>query len=166
MTSGMPPAAGRFFPALFFVLVLLPLVLAGCGALPVGPGAGASASGAAILAHIRAANGLAALSPDARLEQAALEQARNMARSGEMSHATGWGKGFVTRMRHDGIGGVRGENIAYGRFDTARVFDVWLNSPPHRRNMLDPRFTRFGLAYVEDGSGSGRRYWALVLGSS
>jgi uncharacterized protein YkwD len=161
----IPSAKGRFVPALFFAAALLSLALAGCGALPVGPGGGASASGAPILAHIRAESGLAALAPDSRLERAALEQARNMARSGEMSHATGWGKGFVARMRRDGIGGVRGENIAYGRFDTAKVFDVWLNSPPHRRNMLDPRFTRFGLAYVEDGSGSGRRYWALVLGS-
>ncbi|MFD1988066.1 CAP domain-containing protein, partial [Mesorhizobium newzealandense] len=43
-------------------------------------------------------------------------------------------------------------------------FDIWVHSPGHRRNMLDPRFTRFGLAYVRDGRDSAIRYWSLVLG--
>jgi uncharacterized protein YkwD len=30
--------------------------------------------------------------------------------------------------------------------------------------MLDPRFGRFGLAYMRDRNGSPQRYWALVLG--
>jgi uncharacterized protein YkwD len=34
-------------------------------------------------------------------------------------------------------------------------------SPGHRRNMLDPRFSRYGLAHA--GDGNGQRYWALVL---
>ena len=53
---------------------------------------------------------------------------------------------------------------AAGRMDTARVLNTWENSPPHRRNMLDRRFTRFGLAYVRDGKNSDWRYWAMVLG--
>ena len=48
--------------------------------------------------------------------------------------------------------------------DPARLFEMWMNSPPHRRNMLDARFTRFGLAYVRDGAKADWRYWALVLG--
>jgi uncharacterized protein YkwD len=39
---------------------------------------------------------------------------------------------------------------------------MWMNSSGHRRNMLDPRFRRFGLASAS-ASGSPERYWALVL---
>jgi uncharacterized protein YkwD len=46
----------------------------------------------------------------------------------------------------------------------AKLFDMWMKSPGHRRNMLDARFSRFGLAYVQGGAGSDQKYWALVLG--
>jgi uncharacterized protein YkwD len=66
-------------------------------------------------------------------------------------------------MRKADIHGFREENIAYGRFDTARVLNVWMNSPPHRKNILNAKVTRFGLARVDDGKGDGRYYWAMVL---
>jgi uncharacterized protein YkwD len=81
-----------------------------------------------------------------------------------MDHRTGWGKDFASRVKANGISGAAAENIAAGRMDTARVLDTWMHSPPHRRNMLDPRFTRFGLAYVRDRSNGDWRYWAMVLG--
>jgi uncharacterized protein YkwD len=140
--------------------------LAACGtvSLPAGEGAGASSSAAATLAAIRTAAGLGPLAPDAQLEQAALQQAKYMARSGRMNHTTGWGKDFASRVKDNGIVGAAAENIAEGRFDQKKLFEIWMNSPGHRRNMLDPRFTRFGLAYVRDGRDSAVRYWALVLG--
>ena len=57
------------------------------------------------------------------------------------------------------------ENVAFGDIDVDELFLRWMNSSGHRRNMLDPRFTRYGLAYVREGNGSNRRYWALVLAS-
>lgn len=138
--------------------------LAGCGSLPAGDGAGASASAAGLVAGIRGTNGLGPLSPDAQLEHAALQQARYMAQARRMVHTTGWGKDFSSRVKGNGIEGAAAENIAEGRMDTKRLFDMWMDSPPHRRNLLDARFTRFGLAYVRDGSRNGWRYWALVLG--
>ena len=140
------------------------LALAACGTLPQpGPGAGVSTAAAPALAKIRSENGLLALVPDSRLEQAALQQATYMARSGELTHTTGWRKDFASRMRKADIHGFREENIAYGRFDLAKVLDVWMHSPPHRRNVLNPKVTRYGLAYVDDGKGDGRRYWAMVF---
>ncbi|MET2827464.1 CAP domain-containing protein [Mesorhizobium shangrilense] len=140
--------------------------LAACGtvSLPAGEGAGASSSAAATLAGIRTAGGLGPLAPDPQLEQAALQQAKYMARSGRMNHTTGWGKDFASRVKDNGITGAAAENIAEGRFDQQKLLDIWMNSPGHRRNMLDPRFTRFGLAYVRDGRDNAVRYWALVLG--
>jgi uncharacterized protein YkwD len=101
--------------------------------------------------------------PDRRLEQAALRQATYMARAGDLTHTTGWGRDFASRMRKAGIHGFREENIAYGRFNTARVLEVWMHSPPHRKNILNPKVSRFGLAAVDDGTADDRRYWAMVL---
>jgi uncharacterized protein YkwD len=136
-------------------------LLAGCGTGTVGPAAGVSSSAAGAIAELRRTNGVEPLRPDATLEKAALRQAGYMARTGEMEHRTGIGRGFVSRMKKDNIHGLRAENIAYGAFDTAKVLDVWMHSPPHRKNMLDSRIERFGLAYV--GDGKGRRYWAMVM---
>jgi uncharacterized protein YkwD len=138
--------------------------LAGCGTPAVRTGAGASVSATSLVAGIRSANGLGALSPDTQLEQAALQQAGYMARAGRMAHTTGRGRDFSSRVKDTGIEGAAAENIAEGRMDLARLFDMWMNSAPHRRNMLDPRFSRFGLAYASDGNNTEWRYWALVLG--
>jgi uncharacterized protein YkwD len=148
----------------FLLALPLSFLLASCATdRAAGPGGGASASVAATLARLRSGEGLARLSPDSALEKAALEQAGFMAGSGRMNHTTRWGRDFASRMKQDGINGIRAENIAYGAFDADKVVAVWMGSPPHRRNMLDPRFTRFGLAWV--GDGNGRRYWAMVLAS-
>ncbi len=140
--------------------------LAACSTtgLPTGDGAGASSSATSTLASIRASAGLGPLAPDTQLERAALQQAGYMAGAGRMTHTTGWGKDFASRVKDNGIQGAAAENIAEGRFDLQKLFDVWMHSAPHRRNMLDPRFTRYGLAYVRDGRDSAVRYWSLVLG--
>jgi uncharacterized protein YkwD len=39
---------------------------------------------------------------------------------------------------------------------------MWMDSPSHRRNMLDRRFNHFGVASATDGEG--KRYWSMVLG--
>jgi uncharacterized protein YkwD len=140
--------------------------LAACStvSVPTGEGAGVSSSATATLAGIRASAGLPALVPDAQLEQAALQQAGYMASRERMSHTTGWGKDFASRMKDNGVRGAAAENIAEGRFDQQKLFDIWMHSAGHRRNMLDPDFSRFGLAYVRDGRDSAIRYWSLVLG--
>jgi uncharacterized protein YkwD len=140
------------------------LVLAACqtSSLP-GGGAGASSAATGHLAEIRSAHGLPTLTSDPQLERAALRQAGYMARAAQMKHTAGWGKNFAARMKADGIEGAAAENIAHGRMDLDELFAMWMDSQGHRRNMLDPRFGHFGLAYVRDESGSQQRYWALVL---
>lgn len=146
-------------------LALLGSSLAGCqGAVPAGESAVASSNGLAHLTALRAEQGLPPLKPDRVLEQAALRQSGYMATSGRMAHTTGWRRDFATRMKSEGVSGVAAENLARGRFDIAEVFVRWKNSPGHRRNMLDPRMTRFGLAYARGGKGSAERYWTLVVG--
>lgn len=150
------------------LLLLLPLTLASCMSVFTGietVATPASQSAVARLAAIRSENGLPALDPDPTLERAARDQATNMAVVGRMGHNTGPRHDFLSRMRAAGIRGVYAENIAHGRFDTSRVLSVWMASSDHRANLLDPRFSRFGLAYVADPVDSDRRFWAMVLGN-
>ena len=141
------------------------LALAGCQGADIGLAEGNGASSLAVgdVGRARGSNGLPRMAADARLERAAVEQARLMAASGQMKHTAVRGLDFETRMAANGIGAPAAENLAHGRFDVAGVVDIWMNSPPHRRNMLDPRFESFGLGYAPGKDG--RRFWAMVLGA-
>ncbi len=144
-------------------LSALILALAACSTTgEVASSAGASSRATGYLAEIRRANGMSVASPDGQLERAALAQARYMAETSSMKHTTRFGRDFSSRMRADGVRGPAAENIAHGTADMGRVFQMWSNSPPHRRNMLDPRLGRFGLAYATNAEGD--HFWALVLG--
>ena len=142
-------------------LLLMPL--AACQTSPGVSGARASGPAASVVARIRSAHGMGALRPDRELENATLSQAGFMAGSGRMVHRTGMGRDFASRLRNIETRGVAAENIAHGRYDVSGVIDAWMHSPPHRRNMLDPRFSRFGLAYAPDPRADGRRFWAMIL---
>ena len=50
-----------------------------------------------------------------------------------------------------------GENIAYGNVTADQMMVMWMNSPGHRANILNPRFTRIGVGAVRTSSG---RWWA------
>lgn len=132
--------------------------LAGCVSDPTGQ----SYSGPTSLPEIRAQNGLSPLRSDSKLTKAAAYQAASMAKSGNMNHTTKAGGSFGTRMAGVETGGGAAENIAYGAFGTDELYRRWMNSPPHRRNMLNPTYTRYGLASAPAPDGK-RRYWALVL---
>ena len=144
-------------------LAMIALALAACQTGGVRHhGVGASGLGATHVAELRAAAGLSPLVRDATLEKAAISQAAYMAASGKMNHTTGFGRDFATRMRKEGVAAPAAENLAHGRMEPPGLFAMWMASPGHRANMLDPRFSRYGLAYAFDGAG--QRYWALVLG--
>jgi uncharacterized protein YkwD len=55
------------------------------------------------------------------------------------------------------------ENIAYGQPTPEVAVTGWLNSPGHRRNMLNTRFTEIGVGLTYDGNG--RPYWVQVFGA-
>src|SRR4051812_8952978 len=50
-----------------------------------------------------------------------------------------------------------GENIAYGNVTADQMMTMWMNSPGHRANILNPAFTRIGVGAVRTTSG---RWWA------
>lgn len=57
---------------------------------------------------------------------------------------------------------VVGENLAAGQRTAAQAFTDWMNSPGHRKNILDPRFTELGIA-VKLG-GEYQIYWVQEFG--
>lgn len=111
----------------------------------------------------RAKYGLGAVTYEARLDAAAEGHANVM--------------GAVARMAHDGLGdgdpGARaraagwtrswGENVAVGQTSPEQVMVEWMASPGHRRNILDPTFTRLGVSYATGVDG--RPYWAQEFGA-
>jgi uncharacterized protein YkwD len=139
------------------------LALSGCAGLGlVGESDVATNSAVSYMNAARQSNGLPAASPDAQLDRAALEQARYMAAAGAMTHTTRGGRDFASRKKDNEIKGTAAENVAYGATDVGRVMKMWMESARHRRNMLDPRFSHFGVASASDAKG--KRYWAMVLG--
>lgn len=57
---------------------------------------------------------------------------------------------------------VIGENLAAGQQTAQDVMDAWMDSPGHRANILDARFTEIGIG-VQQGGDFGI-YWVQVFG--
>ncbi|QEH33845.1 Cysteine-rich secretory protein family protein [Aquisphaera giovannonii] len=113
----------------------------------------------------RVADGLQPLAPDASLADAAAIHSADMARLGRMSHdLPGVPYGSLSdRAAHVGYDYQSlGENIAYNQPDAPSVVEAWLNSPPHRENMLSPDLTQIGVGVA--WSGGGEPYYTMELG--
>jgi uncharacterized protein YkwD len=87
-----------------------------------------------------------------------------MARHRFFSHNSPGGASFVDRIRSTGyLSGARswtvGENIAYGtgRRSTPRsIGRAWMNSPPHRANILSSSYRAIGIGIVARTPTGGR----------
>jgi uncharacterized protein YkwD len=110
----------------------------------------------------RAAHGLARLRLSSALSAAAAAHSTEMARRGYFSHSSANGRSFSQRIatyyRHRGFRSwTAGENLVYGSPDmgAAQALSLWLGSPPHRANLLDPRWRELGLSAVHSTSAPG-----------
>ncbi|EJF90318.1 CAP domain-containing protein [Bartonella tamiae] len=117
-----------------------------------------------LLNTIRRDHHLNPLKHDQRLEQMAQYQANLMAETNKVSHSVKWGQGFVSRLRQFGIRGAAGENLSAGQKDVSNAYKAWMNSPQHRRNMLDPSFGHFALACASKPNNPKYIYWVIVFG--
>jgi uncharacterized protein YkwD len=105
---------------------------------------------------LRAGRGLARLRLHDRLRAAALEHSREMARRGFFSHRSPGGSTFAQRVqRHYGPAGYRywsaGENLIWssGPLAPSMVVDSWLQSPGHRKVLLEASWREVGIGAVE-----------------
>ncbi|WP_051341319.1 CAP domain-containing protein [Pseudonocardia spinosispora] len=109
----------------------------------------------------RARAGCKPLRMDSRLNKAAQRHSADMASAGYFSHDAPGGGNYETREIAAGYSADKtgGENIARGQKDAKTVMRDWMGSPPHRKNILNCRFTTIGVGYVADG-----HYWTQNFG--
>jgi uncharacterized protein YkwD len=104
----------------------------------------------------RLAAGLDALEWDVSLEEVAYARARNLVVNGYFDHYAPDGESAFSELAARGIRyRLAGENLARNNYvetrTVAAAFDGLMNSPGHRANILEPRFSSVGVAAVKDG---------------
>jgi uncharacterized protein YkwD len=110
----------------------------------------------------RSAHGLPRLRVVSTLNRAAAGHSTQMARLGYFSHDSANGQSFSQRIaRFYRLRGYHrwavGENLVWGApaLGAAAAFRLWLSSPPHRANLLSPRWRDIGLGAVHTTSAPG-----------
>jgi uncharacterized protein YkwD len=96
------------------------------------------------------------------LAQAALSHSREMVAEGYFEHTSPEGVTFIDRIQGTGYmrparAWIVGENLVWGTGPLSTpqsLVTAWMNSPPHRENLLNPRFREIGIAAV-DGTPEG-----------
>ncbi|HEX9809642.1 MAG TPA: CAP domain-containing protein [Alphaproteobacteria bacterium] len=117
-----------------------------------------------LLNSARAVHRYPPLIPDRRLFCAARAHARDMAATGRLDHEGSDGADLGARLARFGYPHRRAaENIARAGAEPGEVVRLWLASPEHRRNALDPAFRHAGIGRAYDRS-AGVFYWTLDLG--
>lgn len=109
----------------------------------------------------RAENGLGPVTSNPLLEGAAERQSEAMASAQNMSHSVA-GR-LPTRVQQMGYNwSATAENIGRGYTSHGAALAGWINSPGHRRNLLNPRVTEIGLAAAKAKTG-GQLFWTMIL---
>lgn len=109
-----------------------------------------------LLNEERAERGLGPLAPNGSLRAAALGHSSEMVAQGYFEHTSPAGLTFIDRILGTGyMQGARswvvGENLIWGtgQFSTPQsMVTSWMQSPPHRENILRGRFDEIGIAAV------------------
>jgi uncharacterized protein YkwD len=91
--------------------------------------------------HARTSNHLAPLTSNLKLQKAAENFAMNQAKTGQWSHL-----GYVKILNQTGyVYTYARQNLAKDFTDTSSTLQAWLDSPPHRANLLSTNFTETGI---------------------
>ena len=114
----------------------------------------------------RKAEGLKPLRRDRRAEQTAQGHAEDMAEHNYFNHTGRDGSNPQQRAQRAKCRMKWcGENIAAAQKDPAAVVEGWMNSPPHRRNILKPEFTHLGVGIARGTfrNQENELYWVQVF---
>ncbi|MDK6813244.1 CAP domain-containing protein [Corynebacterium sp. UMB6689] len=119
---------------------------------PAAPAPRASASVQGIIKQTnaqRVANGLAPLRVDTNLTNLAQDWANTLSRDGKTRHRPNYWTHYPAGLP------AGGENVlqAWSDYSDARVVQLWMDSPGHRRNLLDPRATSVGIGMAIGADG-------------
>jgi uncharacterized protein YkwD len=105
----------------------------------------------------RTSYGLQPVTPNSDLHQAALSHSNEMVNQSYFEHTSPAGLTFIDRIEGTGyMNGARtwtvGENLVWGTGPLSTpqaLVTAWMNSPPHRENLLRPTFREIGVAAVD-----------------
>jgi uncharacterized protein YkwD len=110
----------------------------------------------------RTAAGCKALRTDSRLITAARAHSTDMVTNNFFSHTGSDGSTFVIRANRAGYTAASAENIAWGWATADKVVTEWMNSAPHRANILNCSSVAVGVGLVKKADGT--PYWTQVFG--
>ncbi|MBL4907180.1 MAG: CAP domain-containing protein [Sneathiella sp.] len=118
-----------------------------------------------LINDIRAENNTPPLISNSELNHAAEMHAAYMLQNNILSHTGRKGSSFDERIKDTGYSFLSAaENVAFGAATEKRVFKLWIDSPPHKENILNPTFTEIGIGVapeLETSSNNADRYWSL-----
>jgi uncharacterized protein YkwD len=152
-----------------FWLTLLPLLLLGLARAAEEPALEISKDEQAVLDltnEARAKEKLPALKPNAVLFKVARAHSANQAKQQKMAHELD-GKSPADRVDAAGYDYKDvGENVGHipPPLRIKELFDAWMKSPEHRKNILDKDFQEIGLGIVRQGN-KGDFYFTQVFGT-
>jgi uncharacterized protein YkwD len=101
----------------------------------------------------RAQHGLAKLRLNTQLTVAARAHSQQMAEKGYFAHESADGSAFWKRLRSFTVSAHSwsvGENLIWSSpdIDGARALRLWLASPEHRKNLVNPQWREIGVSAV------------------
>lgn len=135
-----------------------------CVAALAGFAAAARPAHASLNAHVlaqlnvtRRSHGLAPLRPSPRLAAAARAHSSEMVGAGYFSHDSFDGSVFWKRIRRYFGAGAVGENLLWAEptVGARRAVAMWMASPEHRANILDPDWRVIGISAVHANAAPG-----------
>ncbi len=103
--------------------------------------------------EIRKENGLKPLTADWELSRVARYKSQDMKDKKYFAHNSPTYGTPYQMMKNFGISYISaGENLSQGYSSPKVVVNAWMNSAGHRKNILNPSFTKIGVGYVKSGN--------------
>ncbi|MCA1057039.1 CAP domain-containing protein [Rossellomorea aquimaris] len=110
----------------------------------------------------RTKNGLSALKADGELENVAEMKSEDMKDKNYFSHTSPTYGSPFEMMQNFGVDySSAAENIAVGQETPQSVVNAWMNSPGHRKNILNGKLTHIGVGIAKDESRG--IYWTQMF---
>jgi uncharacterized YkwD family protein/spore coat assembly protein SafA len=110
---------------------------------------------AVIVNQERLKQGLSPLKYNWQLARVARYKSEDMAAKNYFSHTSPTYGDPFTMMKNFGISYMSaGENIAMGQPTPTSVMTAWMNSPGHRANILNTRYTEIGVGVAKNQNGT------------
>lgn len=108
---------------------------------------------------VRKENGLKEVSWNSSLENSAKIRAKET--STKFAHTRPNGSRYNTAINTKYK--TSGENIAAGQSSATEVFNSWMNSEGHKKNILSPNFTQMAVAVYYDENSTYQYYWSQLF---